>query len=139
MNTKSSVIVLLLVAVGCGFAQSRMQAQKVWKDYFSAFQAESYDDALSLYNKAFFEQTSREQWGQTLESIRKKMGFPKEQKQLRWGVKKKVGLVGSGSYVRLVSEVTYEKGKTRETVTVFLPSSGGRATILRHVIRPAES
>jgi hypothetical protein len=62
------------LALGCGTAQYKDDADSVVADYFEAIASKNFDTAMTFYSPIFFEETSGEDWLQTLESINIKLG-----------------------------------------------------------------
>ncbi len=132
------VICLALVVItgGCGFTQSKNDAEAIAERYFEAAQRGDNEAVLSLYDQQFYTNTPRPKWAEMYSKIVGKLGKPTKHDLTNWTVNNMVG-IGAGRYVTLVYKVTYEKDAGRETLRIFLPPSGSGGILAHNFTAPA--
>src|SRR5713101_2611137 len=71
-------ITLLLIGCvvigGCGFMQSKQDAEKVVARHFQAVATNGYDSAIGDYSAQFFQKTTKDEWSETLARLNGKLG-----------------------------------------------------------------
>jgi hypothetical protein len=128
---------ILLVSgctLGCGTAQYKADAENVVANYFKEIGNKNFDTAITFYSPKFFEETSGEDWLQTLESINIKLGDLETYKLTFFKVRTVTGFQDSGTYCDFQYEVTYSKYPATENLTLYEPTDGGGFKISRHTI-----
>lgn len=119
---------------GCGLSKAKPEAEELWFKYFEILQSDSFEAVLPLYSDAFFKTTSKKEWLIILKQIKEKLGRPENYKLINWKVQAQAHASMSGTVVTLIYDVHYTKNVARETLIVFKPAAGGKASILAHNI-----
>lgn len=134
------VVTLMLLVVtgallgGCGFAQSKKDAESVLARHFQAVATNGYDTAMADYGAQFFQKTTKEEWSKTLARLSGKLGAYQNHFTTGWRVFKNAGTVGAGTTVEFVCQVTYSKYSAQERFTLFKGVTDSDYKILGHHI-----
>jgi hypothetical protein len=126
--------VALILISGCGVGKARQDATRFMESHY-ALVARSQDDlALAKYSTAFYERTTRDEWRTMLQAVRAQLGVLVSHRIVAVEVSELRG-AGAGQYVVLTCEVSYERGRTDETFTLFREHADGDFSINAHSIK----
>lgn len=128
------MVVLLVAALlySCGATSAKPEAEALTQKYFTAMKEGKVGEAIPLYSKEFFKETSKDKWQIMLAKINNKLGNVKSYELATWRVNTYAGTGESGTYVSLIYNVQYEKYKGTESFNIFKPASGGAVKLLGH-------
>ncbi len=126
--------VLCAVLGGCGFIQSKKDADTVLARHFQMVATNGYDAAMADYGAQFFQNTRKEEWSKTLTRLIGKLGAYQGHMTTSWRVLKNAGTFGAGTTVFLQCEVKYSKYSATESFTLFKGVTDPGYKILRHQI-----
>jgi hypothetical protein len=121
----------LLGLESCELNESRNEAEALAERYFAASAAGNYDAVLSLYSQEFFAKTPREQFRGILVDVRGRCGAPKAHTLKTWNAF--ASFTNGSSQVNLLYEVTYDRCRVSERMTIVKPE-GGPAKIFGHYL-----
>ena len=119
---------------GCGFTQSKQDAEKVVARHFQAVATNGYDSAMGDYGAQFFQKTTKEEWSQTLARLSGKLGAFQGYSVDGWRVFKNASTSGAGTTVSLQCVVTYSKYAATESFTVLKGTGDSDYKIVGHAI-----
>ncbi len=119
---------------GCGFQQSKQDAEKVLARHFQAVATNGYDSAMGDYGAQFFQKTTKDEWSQTLARLSGRLGAFQGYSVGGWQVFKNAGTFGAGTTVSLKCQVTYAKYPATESFTLFKGTSDSDYKIVGHSI-----
>src|SRR2546425_9089132 len=119
----SRLIVVLLACLlsaipGCGFMQSKTDAEKVLARHFQTIATNGYDTAMMDYGSLFFQKTTTNEWTKALEKLHAKLGAYQSHSTASWRIFKNAGATGAGTTVSLQCQVTYSKHSATESFTL---------------------
>jgi hypothetical protein len=137
MNRLIAITFLALgcaVLSGCGFFQSKKDAEKVLARHFQALATNGYTAALADYGSDFFTKTPKEQWAKALKGVNTKLGAYQSHTITSWNVFKKAGTDGSGTTVSIQCDVTYSKYSATESFKLFQGVGDADFKIVSHKI-----
>ncbi len=97
---------------------------------YASIENQDWDTALSLYGKRFYKQMSKQEWKETLQTLRSELGhiksrtvnFTQRDTKYRYD-----------SYIFSFS-VQYEKGRTKDLITIYKAVDGKGLHIVAHRI-----
>src|SRR5437879_2418434 len=113
------VILCCVVLSGCGFTQSKKDAETVLARHFQTISTNGYDTAMSDYGTQFFQKTPKDEWNKMLAKLTGKLGTYQSHTTTGWRVFKNAGSFGAGTTVTLQCQVTYSKYSATEIFTLF--------------------
>jgi hypothetical protein len=140
ISTSSRLVAVLLLAIacallgGCGFGQSKKDADTVLTRHFQTIATNGYASATADYGSQFFQSTTKEAWGKTLDRLTTKLGTYQSHTITGWRVFKKAGTRGAGTTVSVQCQVTYTKHSARESFTLFKGVTDSDYKIIGHQI-----
>src|SRR5713226_4265770 len=107
---RGTLLLIGCVAIGgCGFTQSKQDAEKVLARHFQAVATNGYDSAMGDYGAPFFQKTTKDEWSKTLARLSGKLGAFQSYSVGGWQVFKNAGTFGAGTTVSLKCQVIYAK------------------------------
>ena len=127
-----AALVLIASFGSCNMIDARPEAESLADKYFTSRITGDLEKTLSLYGDAFFKETPRSQWIESLAKIKRKMGIPLDPSLTGWNVWMGLGSAGAGTYVTLEYEVRYSRYMVYETLVFFSRPLGGSPRILSH-------
>ena len=122
------------VLAGCGFAESKRDAEAVLNRHFQALAAGDIPAALADYGARFFQETTEDEWANALTKLSEKLGPYQSHSVTSWHVSKKAGTSGSGTTVSLECQVTYARHPAKETFSLFKGPGDSDYAIIAHKI-----
>jgi len=129
LGTLTITIVILLS--GCiTQANQQVEAGIMVNQLYASIEKEDWNTALSLYGKSFYKQMPRQEWKETLQTMRSELGHIKN---------RTVNFTEKDIKYRYISyifsfNVQYEKGKTRDIITIYKAVDGKGLHIVAHKI-----
>jgi hypothetical protein len=130
----SGVLAGSLFLVGCGFSESKKEAEGVVSRHFQAIAAGDFEAALADYGEPFYQRIARDDWSKVLANLTEKLGAYQSHSVTTWRARKNAGTSGSGTTVSLQCEVTYSKHPATETFTLFKGAGDSDFAIVGHNI-----
>ena len=125
--------ILSLSVLACGVVKGKAQAAKVAESLFQERISNGWTGSGKYYSDLFWKNTTKKKWSNIQKLVALAMGDLKSYSLASWNVQSKVNLNGlSGTVVILVYDTVYEKGKGKETLTVYKPLMGEKFAILGH-------
>ena len=137
MNRTITIFILSLscaLLAGCGFIQSKKDAEKVLARHFQTLATNGYDAALADYSSEFFRVTPKETWAKALRGTNNKLGTYQSHTITTWNVFKNAGTGGSGTTVSIQCDVTYSKYSATESFKLFKGIGDSDFKIISHKI-----
>ena len=132
---RSTLLLIGCVAIGgCGFTQSKQDAEKVLARHFQAVATNGYDSAIGDYGAQFFQKTTKDEWSETLARLNGKLGGFQGYSVDGWRVFKNASTSGAGTTVSLHCLVTYSRYAATESFTLFKGTSDSDYRIVGHAI-----
>jgi len=128
------LLLVSIVALGCGIISDKADAKKVATSLFEAIRNKDFDTAITFYSPKFFEQNPTVDWIQILKRVNTKLGDLENYELKSWNIQKVSGSLENGTYCELQYEVTYSKYPATETLTLFKPATSGEFSIVEHNI-----
>jgi len=127
-------VCLLSAVAGCGFMQSKTDAEKVLTRHFQTIATNGYDTAMTDYGSLFFQKTTKDEWTKALEKLNAKLGSYQSHSIASWRVFKNAGATGAGTTVSLQCQVTYSKHSATENFTLVRGLTDSDYKIVGHFI-----
>ena len=126
-------IIALLSLSSCGVVEGKGEAEEVAESLFQERIHNSGFGSKQFYSDLFWKNADEKKWSSITNLVDKAMGDLLGYSLSSWKVQKKVHTNQiSGTFVVLVYETVYEKGKGIETLTIHKPLSGDNFAILGH-------
>ncbi len=123
-------VALVFVLAGCYQANQQDAAQKMVDLLYTSISNQDWDTALSLYGRRFFAQQSREAWKKRLQTLRAELG-PVRSRTLEFA--QRDAKYRYDAYI-FSFHVNYERGKTKELITIYRAVDGQGLHIVAHKI-----
>lgn len=123
----------------CGMVKGKGEAEDVAKSFFNSRIQKGWEETDPYYSKLFWKNTTTQDWENIKNLVSKAMGNMKTFSLQSWNIQSKVNTNElSGTLVRLIYDVEYEKGSGVETLVLHKPLLGKKFTILGHNINSAQ-
>ncbi|GMR00469.1 MAG: hypothetical protein BMS9Abin18_1318 [Zetaproteobacteria bacterium] len=132
MKTLATLTLTLAILVsGCiTQANQQVEAGTMMDQLYASIENQDWDTALSLYGKRFYKQMSKQEWKERLQTLRSELGhiksrtvnFTQRDTKYRYD-----------AYIFSFS-VQYEKGKTKDLITIYKAVDGKGLHIVAHRI-----
>jgi hypothetical protein len=138
--TPSRIFAVALAVVGsalfagCGFMQSKKDAEAVIARHFQTIATNGFAAAMADYGSQFFQNTTKDEWTKALTKLSGKLGTYKSYTVTNWRVFKNASTTGVGTTVSIQCEVTYSKHSATESFTLFKSVSDSDYKIIGHHI-----
>jgi len=131
---KAPVTLTLTIAIllsGCiTQANQQVEAGAMVDQLYASIENKDWDTALSLYGKRFYAQMSKQEWKETLQTLRLEMGHIKSRTV---NFTQRDAKYRYDAYI-FSFNVQYEKGKTRDLITIYKAVDGKGLHIVAHRI-----
>lgn len=137
MNRSIAIFILALscaVLGGCGFIQSKKDAEKVLARHFQTLATNGYDAALADYSDEFFKVTPKDRLTKLLRDESAKLGTYQSHTITSWNIFKKAGTDGTGTTVSIQCKVIYSKQSATESFKLFKGTGDSDFKIISHKI-----
>ncbi|MBF0430250.1 MAG: hypothetical protein HQK83_03155 [Fibrobacteria bacterium] len=110
---------LSLLFMGCGMAGDKKYAEVAAEAFLKERLEQGGYGSKDQYSDIFWENTKEEKWEGIKKLVSKAMGQIKGYSLNTWNIEKKANTDGvSGTFVTLLYDVEYERGKGQETITM---------------------
>jgi len=125
------VLTIAILISGCiTQANQQVEAEAMLDRLYASIEKQDWNTALSLYGKDFYEQVSKQEWKETLQALRSDLGHIK---------KRTVNFTQRDAKYRYDAyifsfNVQYEKGRTRDLITIYKAVAGKNLYIVAHKI-----
>jgi hypothetical protein len=131
-------IAAALALLACNPVAEKAAAQALADQAFAARQGGQAEQAVLLYRDGPDGQTPRRQWTELLAALEGKLGRPTAYELTSWNVNVGTSEAGTGTTVRLVYAVRYERAEGTESLVLFKPSGSAEYQVVgHHVSSPA--
>ncbi len=128
------IFVGCIILAGCGFKQSKQDAEKVLARHFQCVASNDYTGAMTDYGAPFFQKTTKDEWSKTLIKLHNQLGAYQGYTVTGWRVFKNAGTWGAGTTVSLQCQVDYSKYSATENFTLFKGTKDDDYKIRAHFI-----
>lgn len=117
----------------CSMVEGKGEAEKVAESLFNERMQNGWNGTKKYYSSLFWKSTTEENWTNIQNLVSKAMGKPKSYSLNTWNIQSKVNTNEvSGTFVTLVYDIEYEKGKGTETLLIHKPLTEDIYSILGH-------
>lgn len=140
------LVMVILAVVGSvlcvqSCTKDKNNAEEVLSGYYQAVGNNDIDLALSFFSDEFFQLTPREEWKETLISIRDQMGVLEDWNQQSWHINKSssdFSCEETTTELEFEYETVYANGNAIETFTVIKLPGESEYAIFGHSIDTSE-
>jgi hypothetical protein len=126
-----------LLIGGCGFTQSKKDAEAVLTRHFQTIATNGFETAVSDYGTQFFTKITEDEWKKALNKLNGKLGTYQSHTVTSWRTFRNAGGHGAGTRVTLQCQVTYSKHAATESFTLFKGVGDSEYKIIGHNINSA--
>jgi hypothetical protein len=132
------LLALALALAGCNPVKERAEAEACVARVFAARHSGTAEQALAAYADEAQQGMGRDEWSQMLVALDAKLGRPVSERLTAWNVTLATNSLGTGTFVSLQYDVTYERAEGTESIVAFKPSGASDFRIVgHHVNSPA--
>jgi len=125
------ILTLVTLSSGCVIeANQQVEAEAMLDQLYASIEKQDWDTALLLYGKDFYEQMSKQEWKETLQAVRSELGHIKNRTV---NFTQRDAKYRYDSYI-FSFNVQYEKGRTRDLITIYKAVDGKDLYIVAHRI-----
>jgi len=96
-------------------ANQQVEAGAMVDQLYASIENQDWDTALSLYGKRFYKQMSKQEWKETLQTLRSEMGHIKSRTV---NFTQRDAKYRYDAYIFSFS-IQYEKGRTKDLITIY--------------------
>jgi len=112
-------------------ANQQVEAGAMVDQLYASIEKQDWDTALSLYGKRFYQQMSKQEWKETLQTVRSELGHIKSRTV---NFTQRDAKYRYDAYIFSFS-IQYEKGKTKDLITIYKAVDGKGLHIVAHRIK----
>ena len=131
------IVVVSAILCGCGITKSKNEADATLTRHFQTISTNGFNEALSDYGAAFFQNTTKDEWSKVLSRFVLKVGTYQSHTIVGWRSFSNYGGAGSGTTVSLQCQVVYSKRTVQESFTLFKGVTDSDFKIVGHNIDAA--
>ena len=132
-------LVFICSLVGCSLITGKEESEKVAKEFFQDRIANGGLGQNKYYSEIFWQHTNDQEWNRIKSLVSKALGDIKSYSLISWNVETKANTSElSGTFVVLVYDTEYEKGKGQETLTWHKKLTGSDYKIIAYNINSVE-